>query len=239
MLKVAQDFEGVSVLNNAGSCLGVHLRGNKKMYPGKNVVGRLVALMIAVVGVAACQSTAVQAPPAAAAAGTQFEYRIGQGDQLNIFVWRNPDLSVSGVPVRPDGKVSTPLVQEIVAAGKTPKELASEIEAGLSNYIKEPLVTVTVMQFQGAVGDFVRVAGQVTTPQTLAYRRDMTVLDLVIAAGGMTEFAAGNRSTLVRNVGGKQQAYRVRLADLVEDGDISANMPMQPGDILIVPETML
>jgi polysaccharide export outer membrane protein len=154
-------------------------------------------------------------------------------------VWRNPDLSVSGVPVRPDGKVSTPLVQEIVAAGKTPKELAAEIEAGLSNYIKEPLVTVTVMQFQGAVGDFVRVAGQVTTPQTIAYRRDMTVLDLVIAAGGMTEFAAGNRSTLVRTVGGKQQAYRVRLADLVEDGDISANMPMQPGDILIVPETML
>ena len=116
---------------------------------------------------------------------------------------------------------------------------AAEIEAGLSNYIKEPLVTVTVMQFQGAVGDFVRVAGQVTTPQTIAYRRDMTVLDLVIAAGGMTEFAAGNRSTLVRTVGGKQQAYRVRLADLVEDGDISANMPMQPGDILIVPETML
>jgi polysaccharide export outer membrane protein len=239
MLKVAQDFEGVSVLNNAGSGLGVHLRGNKKMYPRKNVVGRLVALMIAVMGVAACQSTAVQAPPATAAAGSPFEYRIGQGDQLNIFVWRNPDLSVSGVPVRPDGKVSTPLVQEIVAAGKTPKELASEIEAGLANYIKEPLVTVTVMQFQGAVGDFVRVAGQVTTPQTLAYRRDMTVLDLVIAAGGMTEFAAGNRSTLVRNVGGKQQAYRVRLADLVEDGDISANMPMQPGDILIVPETML
>ncbi len=241
MLKIAQDFQGVSVLNNSGGCLGVHLRGNNKMYPGKNVVGRLVALMIAVVGVAACQNTAVQAPPpaAAGAAGSAFEYRIGQGDQLNIFVWRNPDLSVSGVPVRPDGKVSTPLVQEIVAAGKTPKELAAEIEAGLSSYIKEPLVTVTVMQFQGAVGDFVRVAGQVTTPQTIAYRRDMTILDLVIAAGGMTEFAAGNRSTLVRTVGGKQQAYRIRLADLVEDGDISANMPMQPGDILIVPETML
>lgn len=241
MLYSAQDFQGVSVLNNTGGCLGVQKRGNNKMYPGKNVVGRLVAMVFAVVGVAACQSTAVQAPPpaAAGAAGSSFEYRIGQGDQLNIFVWRNPDLSVSGVPVRPDGKVSTPLVQEIVAAGKTPKELAAEIEAGLSNYIKEPLVTVTVMQFQGAAGDFVRVAGQVTTPQTISYRRDMTVLDLVIAAGGMTEFAAGNRSTLVRTVGGKQQAYRVRLADLVEDGDISANMPMQPGDILIVPETML
>jgi polysaccharide export outer membrane protein len=197
--------------------------------------------MIAVLGVAACQNTAVQAPPAEAAgsAMSSFEYRIGQGDQLNIFVWRNPDLSVDGVPVRPDGKVSTPLVQEIVAAGKTPKELASEIEAGLANYIKEPLVTVTVMEFQGAVGDYVRVAGQVITPQTLAYRRDLTILDLVIAAGGMTEFAAGNRSTLVRTIGGKQQAFRVRLSDLIDDGDISANMPMQPGDILIVPETLL
>lgn len=186
-----------------------------------------------------CQHAATTAAPAVAASDSSYEYRIGQGDLLNIFVWRNPDLTVSGVPVRPDGKVSTPLVQEIVAAGKTPKELAAEIETGLANYIKEPLVTVTVMQFQGAVGDFVRVAGQVATPQAVAYRRDMTILDLVIAAGGMTEFAAGNRATLVRNAGGKQQAYRVRLADLVEDGDISANMPMQPGDILIVPETML
>jgi polysaccharide biosynthesis/export protein len=175
-----------------------------------------------------CQRMTTTAAPAVAASDAGYEYRIGQGDLLNIFVWRNPDLTVSGVPVRPDGKVSTPLVQEIVAAGKTPKELAAEIETGLANYIKEPLVTVTVMQFQGAVGDFVRVAGQVAQPQAVAYRRDMTILDLVIAAGGMTEFAAGNRATLVRNMGGKQEAYRVRLADLVEDGDI-----------LIVPETML
>jgi polysaccharide export outer membrane protein len=192
-----------------------------------------------VIALGGCQQTPTVAPPAASAGAASYDYRIGKGDVLDIFVWRNPDLSVADVPVRPDGKVSSPLVQEIQAAGKTPQQLARDIEAGLTNYIKEPLVTVTVKEFVGDEGEYVRVAGQVTEPKTVPYRRDMTILDLVIAAGGMTEFAAGNRATLVRTTGGKQQAYRVRLADLVDDGDISANMPMQPGDILIVPETLL
>ncbi|MFO1435818.1 MAG: XrtA/PEP-CTERM system exopolysaccharide export protein [Gammaproteobacteria bacterium] len=201
---------------------------------------QISATFVAVITLNGCQHAApVASASDQAESGTAYDYRIGQGDLLNIFVWRNPDLSVSGVPVRPDGKVSVPLVQEIVAAGKTPQQLSSEIQSGLTSYIKEPLVTVTVMQFQGATGEFVRIAGQVTTPQAIAYRRNMTVLDLLIAAGGMTEFASGNRATLVRTAGGKQQAYRVRLSDLVDDGDISANMALQPGDIVIVPETLL
>ena len=200
------------------------------------------AIVGIVVAAAGCDhlpfGAAASAVPAAEQSGT-YEYRIGQGDKLNIYVWRNPDLSVVAVPVRPDGKVSSPLVQEIQAAGKTPQELAKEIEQALSAYVKDPVVTVTVMEFIGAVGENVRVSGEVKTPQALPYRRNMTLLDVMIAAGGFTEFAAGNRSTLVRNAGGKQQAYRVRLEDLLKDGDITANMELQPGDVIIVPESIL
>lgn len=165
-----------------------------------------------------------------------YNYIIGPGDNVNIFVWRNPEVSTS-VPVRPDGKITTPLVEDLQASGKTPTELARKIEEVLSTYIKDPSVTVIVTGFVGPYDQQVRVIGQATSPQALPYRENMTLLDLMIAVGGLTEFAAGNNAVLVRRVNGREMEYRLRIADLVDDGDISANVPMLPGDIVIVPES--
>jgi polysaccharide export outer membrane protein len=162
-------------------------------------------------------------------------YTIGPGDQLQIFVRNNPDLSVT-LPVRPDGKISVPMVQDIVAAGKTPSELASDLESELSEFIRQPTVTVMVRDFVGAYNDQVRIIGQAVRPQALAYREGMTVLDAIIQVGGLTQFAAGNRAKLVREVNGEKQTYDLRLEDLVNEGDISANVELRPGDILIIPE---
>lgn len=162
-------------------------------------------------------------------------YRIGPGDSLSIFVWRNPELSQT-VAVRPDGKFSTPLVKEFLATGKTPPQLAVELEKLLGEYVRDPLVTVTPSGFVGEYEDQVRVVGEATRPTATPYKKNMTILDLMIQVGGLTEFAAGNRAVLVRYTGGKEEEYKVRLNDLVKDGDISANVAMQPGDILIVPE---
>ena len=165
----------------------------------------------------------------------EYTYVIGPGDGLNIFVWRNPELSTSGV-VRPDGKFSAPLVEEVHASGKTPPELAREIEKILSEYVRDPLVTVTVGGFVGEYSEQIRVLGEATEPAALPFRKNMTVLDVMIAVGGLTEFAAGNRATIIRGADGQQEQYRVRLEDLIKDGDISANVAMHPGDILIIPE---
>ncbi|MBI2798796.1 MAG: polysaccharide biosynthesis/export family protein [Gammaproteobacteria bacterium] len=162
-------------------------------------------------------------------------YRIGPGDSLNIFVWRNPELSQT-VAVRPDGKFSTPLVKEFLATGKTPPQLAVELEKLLGEYVRDPLVTVTPSGFVGEYEDQVRVVGEATRPTATPYKKNMSILDLMIQVGGLTEFAAGNRAVLVRYTGGKEEEYKVRLHDLVKDGDISANVAMQPGDILIIPE---
>lgn len=178
-------------------------------------------------------------PPAPAAGPAQDEdytYLIGPGDTLSIFVWRNPDLSASGVPVRPDGKITFPLVEDLTASGKTSTELAREIEEILSEYIRDPLVTVTVGRFVGEYYEQVRVVGEAVQPMSVPYRKNMTVLDLMVAVGGLTEFAAGNRATIVRIVDGEQRSFRVRLDDLIRDGDIGANVPVHPGDILIIPE---
>ena len=164
-----------------------------------------------------------------------YNYLIGPGDNVNIFVWRNEEVSQS-VPVRPDGKITTPLVEDLQAAGKTPSGLARDIEKVLSKYIKDPSVTVIVTGFRGPYSQQVRVIGQAVTPQALPYAERMTLLDVMIAVGGLTEFAAGNRTTLVRRVNGEEMEYRVRVDDLVKDGDISANVYMLPGDTLIVPE---
>ena len=163
-------------------------------------------------------------------------YRIGPGDSLSIFVWRNPELSV-GVPVRPDGRISVPLIEDLVAAGKTPTELSREIEGHLAKYVQDPLVTVTVTGFVGNFTEQVRVVGQAAQPQAIPYRANMTLLDAMIKVGGLGEFAAGNRATLIRTVGGEQKQYRVRLADLIQDGDISANRELLPGDVIIIPES--
>ena len=164
------------------------------------------------------------------------QYLIGPGDSVNIIVWRNPEVSMS-VPVRPDGKITTPLVEDLPAAGKTSTALARDIEKALSKYIQQPVVTVIVTNFVGNYNEQIRVIGQAAKPQALAYRRDMSLMDVMIAVGGTTEFAAGNRASLIRTVDGKQQKYNVRLDDLIRDGDISANVPMRPGDVLVIPES--
>ena len=164
------------------------------------------------------------------------QYLIGPGDSVNIIVWRNPEVSMS-VPVRPDGKITTPLVEDLPAAGKTSTALARDIEKALSKYIQQPVVTVIVTNFVGNYNEQIRVIGQATKPQALPYRRDMSLMDVMIAVGGTTEFAAGNRAKLIRNVDGKQQQFNVRLDDLIKDGDISANVPMRPGDVLVIPES--
>jgi polysaccharide export outer membrane protein len=167
---------------------------------------------------------------------TDTQYLIGPGDAVNIIVWRNPEVSMS-VPVRPDGKITTPLVEDLPAAGKTSTALARDIEKALAKYIQQPVVTVIVTGFVGNYDEQIRVIGQAAKPQALPYRRDMSLMDVMIAVGGTTEFAAGNRASLIRNVDGKQQRFNVRLDDLIKAGDISANVPMRPGDVLVIPES--
>jgi polysaccharide biosynthesis/export protein len=167
---------------------------------------------------------------------TDSQYLIGPGDAVNIIVWRNPEVSMS-VPVRPDGKITTPLVEDLPAAGKTSTALARDIEKALAKYIQQPVVTVVVTTFVGNYDEQIRVIGQATKPQALPYRRNMSLMDVMIAVGGTTEFAAGNRASLIRNVDGKQQRFNVRLDDLIKEGDISANVPMRPGDVLVIPES--
>lgn len=142
-----------------------------------------------------------------------------------------------GVPVRPDGKISTPLVEDLPASGKTPSELARDIEKSLAKYIQQPKVTVIVTNFVGLYDQQIRVIGQAAKPQALQYRENMSVMDVVIAVGGITEFAAGNKASIVREVNGVQRRLNVRLNDLMRNGDISANVPMRPGDILVIPES--
>jgi polysaccharide export outer membrane protein len=161
---------------------------------------------------------------------------VGPGDTLSVFVWRNPDLSTQ-VAVRPDGKISIPLVEDIETTGKTPTQLARDIEGRLRRYVADPVVTVVVSGFVGALGQQVRVVGEATQPRSIPYRNQMSVLDAMISVGGLTPYAAGNRATLVRTVNGNQTSYRVRLDDLLKDGDVSANVPLMAGDIIIIPQS--
>ncbi|HQU62990.1 MAG: polysaccharide export protein [Nitrosomonas sp.] len=165
-----------------------------------------------------------------------WDYLIGPGDNINIIVWRNPEISMS-VPVRPDGKITTPLVEDLPASGKTATQLARDIEETLSKYIQEPVVTVVVTEFVGPYSEQIRVVGEAARPQALPYRENMTLMDVLIAVGGITDFASGNRASIIRTIGGEQRQFRVRLNDLIRDGDISANVPMKQGDILVIPES--
>jgi polysaccharide export outer membrane protein len=162
------------------------------------------------------------------------EYQIGAGDTLQVFVWRQPELSVT-VPVRPDGRISTPLIEDIVAVGKSPTQLAREMEAALAEFIRSPQVNVIVQEFVGIAADQIRVLGQAVQPRAVPYRDRMTLLDVIVEVGGLTQFAAGNRSRVVRAVNGEAQETRVRLDDLLR-GKIKENMPMRPGDVVIIPE---
>src|SRR5271166_5659002 len=187
-------------------------------------------LLLIVVAMLAAPALADPTPAAASP-----DYRIGPGDSLHVFVFENDALSVT-VPVRPDGKISTPLVEDMIAVGKTPSQLARDIEKALAVYVKAPQVNVIVTVPASAFSQ-VKVIGQVLHPQALPYRSGMTVLDAVLAVGGLSQFAAGNRAHLVRNVDGKSQEFKVKLEALVNDGDMKQNLALQPGDVLVVPET--
>jgi len=163
------------------------------------------------------------------------EYRIGSDDSLQIFIWRNPELSTS-VSVRPDGRITIPLIEDLPATGKTPTELARDIEKKLATYIQDPIVTVIMQGFVGPFQDRVRIVGEAARPQALPYRSTMTLLDVMIQVGGITDFAAGNRATVTRLVGGKQKSYRLLLDDLLRDGNMAANVRIQPGDLIVIPE---
>lgn len=200
-------------------------------------LGGLLAILAAgvIVQSAAAQETAPQAAPPAAVANDE-SYLIGPGDTLQIFVWQNPDLSMT-IPVRPDGKISTPLVDDMPAVGKTPGQLAADVQARLAEYIRTPQVSVIVSNPVGAYGQ-VKVIGQVRSPSGVAYRDGLRVLDVVLLAGGVTEFAAPNRSKLIRVVDGVKTEKRVRIGDLLEKGRIEENLLLQPGDVIVVPQSM-
>jgi polysaccharide biosynthesis/export protein len=194
----------------------------------------LAVLLLALAAGCASKTQVTQAPvldPAPAS-----EYRIGPGDTLQVFVWNQPELTVT-VPVRPDGMISTPLIEGVPAEGKTATQLARDLETALAEFVRNPKVSVMVTTFVGAYGDQVRVVGQAGKPQSLPYRANMSLLDVMIAVGGLAEFAAGNRAVIVRQEGDKQLRIPVRLQDLLDDGDIGANVQMRPGDVLIIPES--
>ena len=192
-------------------------------------VGALVAICLA-----ACSST--RYPPAPAqATSADYRYLIGPLDVINIIVWRNPELSMN-VAVRPDGKISTPLVEDMPAVGRNPSDLARDLEKTLSKTLRDPVVTVVVSGFQGVSSEQIRVIGEATKPQVLPFRSQMTVLDVMIAVGGLTDFADGNGARIFRVADGGK-LYSVRLRDLVKRGDITANVDMRPGDILIIPQS--
>lgn len=165
------------------------------------------------------------------------QYVIGAGDSLQVFVWGHDDLSTT-VAVRPDGNISTPLVEDMQAAGRTPTELARAIEERLSEYVRTPTVTIIVQQFVGEYDRQVRVVGQATEPRSLNYRSGMTVLDVMIEVGGLSEFASGNKAKIVRQENDNEVVINVRLADLLNRGDMSQNVRMRPGDVLIIPESV-
>jgi polysaccharide export outer membrane protein len=191
------------------------------------LAGALFATLLA-----GCASRYPAAPVSSAT--PDYRYVIGPGDSVNIMVWRNPELSMS-VPVRPDGRITTPLVEDLPALGRDPTTLAREIEKALAKYIRDPIVTVIVTGFVGPYTEQIRVIGEATRPQVLPYRQDMTLLDVMIAVGGLTDFADGNRASILRTSEGKQ--YSVRLRDLVKRGDVSANVDVKPGDVLVIPQS--
>jgi polysaccharide biosynthesis/export protein len=174
-------------------------------------------------------------PPPPVVSDSSTTYRIGAGDSLGIFVWQNKELSTT-VPVRPDGKISLPLINDIIAAGKTPTELSGDIQDQLKKYVNNPLVTVIVNSFVGPYSQQVRVVGEAAKPRSLPYRDRMTVLDAMIEVGGLTPLASGDRATLVRTVNGKPASYGLRLDDLIKDGGMSANASLAPGDVIIIPQ---
>lgn len=186
--------------------------------------------------ITSCATSETEPLPSATYQVSMPAYIIAPGDNLEVFVWDSPQLVSTQVLVRPDGKITIPLAEDVQASGKTPNDLARGIENKLTHYIKNPVVSVKVDGFIGRYSEQVRIIGQAAKPQSLPYRENMTVLDVLITVGGLTQFADGNKATIIRSVSGEQKRFRVRLDDLINNGDISANVDMLPGDILTIPE---
>jgi polysaccharide export outer membrane protein len=205
---------------------------------------RHIAAALAALFAASCAShdilnteqLAASSQSAGDGSGPTTEYLIGPLDALEVFVWRAPELSTK-ITVRPDGRISTPLVEDMVAAGKTPTQLSKDLERALGQYVKSPQVSVIVSNFTSTFDQQVRVLGQAQKPIALPYQSGMTVLDVMVAVGGLTEFAAGNKAVLIRGKGEDRQSYRLRLDNLLRKGDISANVPVLPGDVILIPES--
>jgi polysaccharide biosynthesis/export protein len=195
---------------------------------------RTAAVVLTASVLAACSSSSLPPAPAKAAQPT-YNYQIGAGDTLAVSVWRHPELSTT-VPVRPDGKVTTPLIEDITAIGRTPADLSREIEQRLAKFVREPSVTIAVTNFVGNTSEQVRVVGQAAKPAALNYKQGMTLLDVMILVGGITDNAAGNRAILIRQSESNKQ-YSVRLRDLLKGGDVSANVEVLPGDVIMIPES--
>lgn len=200
-----------------------------------HILAGCITIML-ITGCGSSKST-IDSVPAAKTSSVN-EYVIGPGDNLQIFVWQHPDVSVT-IPVRPDGRISTPLIEDMQAVGKTPSQLARDMEAALSEFIRSPTVNVIVTGFIGTFDMQIRVVGQAALPQAIPYKDDMTLLDVMIAVGGLSENASGNRSKIIRKQNGKTIEIQARIKDLLNDGKISANIKMQPGDIVIIPKSWL
>lgn len=201
----------------------------------KHIAGFGVVLAIA--AMVGCSSTPTYSRAPERTGQFDWNYLIGPGDSVSVFVWRNPEVSGS-FPVRPDGKMSMNLIEDLQASGKTPTQLARDIETALAKYIQEPIVTVIM---GGGIGPFdqqIRVIGEAAKPQALSFREKMSLIDLMIMVGGITEFAAGEKAYILRTENGKQERLGVRLESLLKDGDISANVDMRPGDVLVIPESL-
>ena len=207
-------------------------------------IARLTALFLGLFALSACMSSGgPQLPPAAFVAtqeGPSQEYVIGPLDELSINVWRNPEPSAQNIQVRPDGRISIPLVTDMPAVGKTPAMLQEDIRLHLSQFIEQPIVSVIVNKFAGTFSQQVRIIGATEKPASIPYRANMTVLDAMIAVGGLSEFAAGNKAKLIRFDPriGRQREYALRLSDLLRRGDSKANVMLAPGDVIIIPESM-
>ena len=229
---------GVGTTNDTvATWLGGRRAAELLRHLGRNASAMKHFCLVVAAILAACTS-APPAPsqPSGSVAETSQDYKIGPLDTVQVFVRNEPDLSVT-VPVRPDGRISTPLIDDMPAAGKTASQLGKDIAEKLRSYVQDPVVTVMVSSFAGPFDQQVRVVGEATKPQAIPYRANMTVLDVMIEAGGLTEFADGNRAVLVRRVNGVEQSYSVRLGDLLKDGDIRANVAVMPGDVIMVPQS--
>jgi polysaccharide export outer membrane protein len=217
-------ISGDLVLNTTNGC--------KKLGRMANFV-----LLVLAVALSACSHYGTLPPAQLASSETPTpSYVIGPGDGLNIFVWRNQDLTTT-VTVRPDGRISVPLIEDLPAAGKTPTELARDIERRLGRFVRDPVVTVIMSGFVGPYSQQIRVMGEATRPQALPYRENMSIMDVMIQVGGLTQYASGNRTVIIRRIEGRDVSYRVRLDDLLKDGDITANVNVLPGDVVVIPQS--